>query len=126
MSRSKILFLAVTFIFVLSACSAPSITLTPIPTSPQTPQSTAESTQAVPAVPTPTIKLPASDAEVPRVAVADAKAAFDAGQAIIIDVRTKQAFALQHIKGGKYLGELEDSPRNSTVSKNQWIITYCT
>ena len=126
MSRSKILFLAVTLILALSACSAPSIALTTIPTSPQNPQSTAESTQALPPVPTPTIKLPASDAEVPRVAVADAKAAFDVGQAIIIDVRTKQAFDLQHIKGAKYLGDLEDSQRNLTVPKNQWIITYCT
>ena len=124
MTRFKILLLNVTLILVLSACSpslaSPTIASTLLPTQ----QPTAEAKTIT--VPAPTQMLPASDADVPRVSVTDAKAAFDKGQAIIIDVRTKAAYEASHIKGALYLGDLEDSQMNLTVPKNQWIITYCT
>ena len=72
--------------------------------------------------------LPLSEAAVPRVAVQDAKAAFDSGQAVIVDVRSPDAYAASHIAGAisVTLGEIEINPGAVPLDKNQWIITYCT
>ena len=72
--------------------------------------------------------LPQTEAEVPRVAVEDAKAAFDAGEAIIVDVRSPDAFAVSHVAGAISipLGEFEGNIENVSLDKDQWIITYCT
>ena len=76
------------------------------------------------------VNLPQTDAEVPRVSVADAKAAFDNGKAIIVDVRGPQSFEESHIKGAIYVaipqGEFVKSIPNMPFEKDQWIITYCT
>jgi rhodanese-related sulfurtransferase len=72
--------------------------------------------------------LPLTEAEVPRVPVDVAKAAFDTGQAIIVDVRSADAYAASHVKGAVniQLGEIETNPSGLNLDKNQWIITYCT
>ena len=73
-------------------------------------------------------KLPLTDADVPRVPLDQAKAAFDSGAAIFVDVRTPQAYEAKHIKGAISisLGEIEINPTGLKLDKNQWIITYCT
>jgi 3-mercaptopyruvate sulfurtransferase SseA len=72
--------------------------------------------------------LPQTEAEVPRVTVQEAKAAVDSGAAIIVDVRSIEAFAAQHIKGALSmpLTGIEADPAHVALDKNQWIITYCT
>lgn len=127
-SGSKILLLAAPFILALSACSSSIATTTTSPTlAPTLTQQPIVATQTLISAPVvATVQLPASDAEVPRVAVAEAKAALDGGKAIIVDVRTKAAYLASHIKGALYLADIEDSQFNVTVPKNQWIITYCT
>jgi len=72
--------------------------------------------------------LPQTEADVPRVAVKDAKTAFDSGQAIILDVRPADAFANGHIAGAISipLGSIESNPLGLDLDKNKWIITYCT
>ncbi|MFZ5858589.1 MAG: rhodanese-like domain-containing protein [Chloroflexota bacterium] len=72
--------------------------------------------------------LPQTEADVPRVTVAEAKAAFDSGAAVIVDVRSTQAFVAQHIADALSipLTQIEDNPKSVTLDKNQWIITYCT
>ena len=73
-------------------------------------------------------RVPQTEADVPRVSVKDAKAAFDSGQAVIVDVRSAEAFAAEHIDGSINipLADIESNPAGVNLDKNQWIITYCT
>jgi 3-mercaptopyruvate sulfurtransferase SseA len=72
--------------------------------------------------------IPQTEAGVPRVSVEDAKAAFDSGEAIIVDVRGAEFYAEGHIVGAISipLGEFENNITNVPLEKDQWIITYCT
>jgi hypothetical protein len=72
--------------------------------------------------------IPLSEAGVPRISVEDAKAALDSGQAIIVDVRSKDAYAAGHVEGAINipLGYFETDIANVPLGKDQWIITYCT
>lgn len=73
--------------------------------------------------PTPTMQLTSND-QVPRVSVQDAKAAFDAGAAVFVDVRSPEAYADSHIPGALNipLGEIE--ARISELNPDGWIIPY--
>jgi 3-mercaptopyruvate sulfurtransferase SseA len=90
---------------------------------------TAEPTEipAPAATPTP-VRLPLSEAEVPRVTVDEAKAALERGEAVMVDVRSAEAFAASHVAGALniQLGEIETNPTGLNLDKEQWIITYCT
>ncbi len=110
---------------VLSACSPAFASPTFAPTL-APPQPSVAATKPSVQTPASTGQMPASEAEVPRISVTDAKAALDGGQAIIVDVRSKPAYEASHIKGARYIGDLEDSQLNLTVPKDQWIIPYCT
>jgi hypothetical protein len=72
--------------------------------------------------------LPQTEADVPRVSVQDAKAAVDNGAAVMMDVRSKEAYAVNHIKGALSipLANIEQNPMDAFKDKKQWIITYCT
>jgi 3-mercaptopyruvate sulfurtransferase SseA len=71
---------------------------------------------------------PLSEAGVPRITVEEAKAAFDAGQVIIIDVRGPESYAGSHAEGAINipLGVFESDIENIELEKDQWIVTYCT
>jgi 3-mercaptopyruvate sulfurtransferase SseA len=109
-----VIFFILALTVSVSACSAKS-TPTPIvivePTSP--PQ---------------TGNLPQTEADVPRVSVEQARIAFEAGTAIIVDVRSAESFATGHIVGAISipLTQIESDPGSVKLDKNQWIITYCT
>jgi rhodanese-like protein len=72
--------------------------------------------------------LPLTEADVPRVTAEEAKAGFDRGEAIILDVRDEGIYSLRHIKGALSfpLTDIEADPNALNVDKQQWIITYCT
>ena len=72
--------------------------------------------------------LPQTEADVPRVTVEEAKAALDSGAALIVDVRSAEAYDASHIPGAIniLLGEFETNPTGLQLDKDQWIITYCT
>ena len=71
---------------------------------------------------------PLTEADVPRVAVKEAKFAFDNGEAVIVDVRSAEAYAAGHAVGAISipLAEFENNIDNLSLKKDQWIITYCT
>jgi len=130
MKRTKHILLAIFAILLTSlACNAllpqtePTLVPTLIPTQIIIPTQVTEpvSTQ-------PPANLPETDAEVPRVPPDQAKAAFDSGDAIIVDVRGADAYARSHIVGALEvsLGAIQSDPTNLPLDKNQWIITYCT
>lgn len=74
----------------------------------------------------PTLQVVASDPDIPRVSAGDAKAAYDIGSAVFVDVRSADAYAQSHITGALSipLGELPD--RMNELNPEDWIITYCT
>lgn len=61
-----------------------------------------------------------------RVSLTDAKAAFDNGNAVFLDVRDPGSFGVQRIAGAVNipLGELES--RVGELNQAEWIIPYCT
>jgi 3-mercaptopyruvate sulfurtransferase SseA len=73
-------------------------------------------------------KVPQTEADVPRVKVEEAKSAFDSGKAIIVDVRSAEAYAEGHAAGAISipLTEFENNIENLSLDKDQWIIPYCT
>ena len=119
MNKTKLLFAISVLILATLACNALVPTAEPPPT-----------TVVIiePTSPPQKPNVPESEAGVPRVDVAVAKAAFDTGEAIIVDVRSPDAFATSHIQGAINipLGKIELNPTGVSLDKEQWIITYCT
>jgi len=64
--------------------------------------------------------------EIPRVSLEDAKAAFDAGIAVFVDVRSADAYQDSHIAGSVNIPLAELELRFNELDPAQWIITYCT
>ena len=122
MQKTKLLLVLSILLLAVLACNALAT-----PTSP-TPE--AEMTAIVEVVSTPTARnnIPLNEAEVPRISLEKARAAIESGAAIVIDVRSKEAYAASHIPGALniQLGEFETDPTGLGLDKDQWIITYCT
>lgn len=64
--------------------------------------------------------------DIPRVSLADAKAAFDVGSAIFVDVRSAQAYQESHIADSVNIPLAELEQRVSELDPADWIVTYCT
>jgi hypothetical protein len=63
--------------------------------------------------------------EVPRVAVADAKALLDAGTAVFIDVRGPADYEMGHLPGAILMPLPDVETRASELPRGATIITYC-
>jgi 3-mercaptopyruvate sulfurtransferase SseA len=83
-------------------------------------------TQSRQSVQTPTQNTNIPFPEVERVSVQDAKAAFDAGTAVFVDVRGDDLYNTGHIPGAISIAEDAMETRFSELDPNDWIITYCT
>ena len=73
-------------------------------------------------------QAPVTEAEVPRVSLEEALTAIQSGEAVVVDVRSAEAYAASHIAGAISvpLDEIESNPAGLDLDKDQWIITYCT
>ena len=113
MTKKNAFWILILPVLLLSACSA-------VPTS--APTVIVELTS-----PPAAIELPQTEADVPRVAVEEALAALNGGEAVIVDVRSTESFVAKHIAGAVSmpLARIEDAPAGVNLDKNQWIITYC-
>jgi 3-mercaptopyruvate sulfurtransferase SseA len=119
MSKTKILIAASAFILATLACNALVPSTGPTPTMVVIVEPTSPPTQDT---------LPKSEASVPRVSVEETRVALSAGAAIIVDVRSPDAYTLGHITGSINipLGEIELNAGGLSLDREQWIITYCT
>lgn len=101
-------------IFILLLFSLSCSALSPSTTTPNQPSSDSS--------------IPLTEADVPRVSVDEAKAAFDKETAIIVDVRSQAAYEAGHVDGALSipLNEFETNIASVDLPKDQWIITYCT
>lgn len=75
------------------------------------------------AVVTPT---PGSVSQVQRVTLTDAKAAYDAGEAVFLDVRDAGSYEASHITGAVLMPVSELPDRYGELDPKAWIIPYCT
>lgn len=80
--------------------------------------------------PAPTPTLPAvaapSASDIPRATVAEAKAAYDDGSAVFLDVRDAGSYEIGHITGAESIPLVELEENLGKLDKAKWIITYCT
>ena len=122
MKRTRIFLSISTLMLVGLACN-----VFPSPGTP-TVQILSQPTSSLPQLEEATSAAPLTEATVPRIAVDEAKAALDAGEAIIVDVRGPDAYATSHAEGAINipLGNFETDIANIQLEKDQWIITYCT
>lgn len=68
----------------------------------------------------------ASESQVERVSLADAKKAFDAGEAVFVDVRDSTSYNNAHIPGALLIPIDQLTTQLSELNPASWIITYCT
>ena len=71
-----------------------------------------------------TVKKIEKDADIPRIALLDAKKEFDEGTAVIVDARGESAYQAEHIAGSINIpfGMKNDF---SSLPKGKKIIVYC-
>jgi 3-mercaptopyruvate sulfurtransferase SseA len=67
---------------------------------------------------------PASVEQVQRVSLEDAKAAFDGGTAVFLDVRASSSYEASHIPGAVSIPSNELSTRMRELDRGSWIIPY--
>ena len=67
---------------------------------------------------------PASVEQVARVSLEDAKAAFDAGSAVFLDVRASTSYESTHIPGAVSIPANELPNRMGELERGAWIIPY--
>jgi 3-mercaptopyruvate sulfurtransferase SseA len=117
--KKDFIFVISVIAFVLSACGAQPTQVQPT----ATPTRPIESGHPITSE-----GLPATEADVPRVSVEEAKTAFDSGLAVIVDVRHPNNFESSHVAGAVSvpLLQIERDLTSLTLDKEQWIITYCT
>ena len=64
--------------------------------------------------------------EVERITLEKAKAAYDNGTAVFLDVRGAGSYAQGHIPGALSIPSSQLQSRLGELDPDQWIITYCT
>jgi len=60
-----------------------------------------------------------------RISPSDARAAFDSGRAVIVDVRSLDTYRSEHVKGALSIPIDELESRLNELPRNKMIITYC-
>jgi len=71
-------------------------------------------------------KVPPNEAAVHRISLKDAKAAFDDGTAVFVDVRDPGSFSASRIPGALNIPLADIESGKVELEPDQWIITYCT
>ena len=67
----------------------------------------------------------ADDHEAARITIADAKQAYDDGDAVFLDSRSKHAYENEHIEGAINIPTNEIEKRYKEIPKDKIIIVYC-
>jgi hypothetical protein len=122
-SMKKALFvISILLLLAISACNAA------LPQAESTPNSYPNPSYPNPIQTQAEQALPLTEADVPRVTVEESKLALDNGEAVIVDVRSAEAYASGHMAGSISipLDQFENNIENLSLKKDQWIITYCT
>jgi putative salt-induced outer membrane protein YdiY len=66
-----------------------------------------------------------SEDKTARISIADAKKAFDSGNAVFVDTRAAASYEAKHIKGALNIQAEQFQTRYGEVPRDKQIITYC-
>jgi hypothetical protein len=61
-----------------------------------------------------------------RITVEEARAAVERGEAVLVDVRTAESYAIEHARTAMSLPENDLMARANELPRDKLIITYCT
>ena len=75
---------------------------------------------------TPVQSVPLTDAEVERVSLSDAKAAFDSESALFVDTRDLDSYTQGHIPGAVLITSSQVESKLRELDPSVPVITYCT
>ena len=78
--------------------------------------------------PAPTRAADSHEAEVdnaPRISLADAKKDYDAGSAVVVDVRDPNSYAQEHVKGSINIPLADLATSFDKIPKGKKIVAYC-
>lgn len=92
-------------------------------------QQQVDTTTATPMPPVPelTTAPPLHDTSMAkRITVEDARAAIERGEALLVDVRTAESYAIEHARTAMSLPENDLMARANELPRDKLIITYCT
>jgi hypothetical protein len=65
-----------------------------------------------------------SSSEIARIKPEEAKVAFDSGEAVFVDVRPEESYAVSHIPGALSIPFVELPERVDELNPDDWIILY--
>ena len=68
----------------------------------------------------------AAPQDAPRISGEEARALVQKGDAVIVDVRTKEGFAIGHVEGAVNIPLADVGTRMKELPKGKAIIAYCT
>ncbi len=63
--------------------------------------------------------------DAPRITLAEAKKDFDAGRAVLIDVRDEASYKQEHVKGALHITTASLDAKFNDIPKGKKIIAYC-
>jgi 3-mercaptopyruvate sulfurtransferase SseA len=98
----------------------------PLQTRPLPPDPPAATAPTPPTAPTAPAAPADPLAEAPRISAADARKALDAGKAVLVDVRSLDAWQDEHAKGAVNIPVNELYARTGELPKDKQVIAYCT
>jgi hypothetical protein len=67
-----------------------------------------------------------TDAEMYRMTATELKQRVEAGEVVVIDVRTRVAYATEHARGAVNIPLEEIGMRTAELPTDKWLVTYCT
>lgn len=68
----------------------------------------------------------ATDAEIYRMTATELKQRVEAGEAVVVDVRSRVAYATEHARGAVNIPLEEIGMRSAELPTDKWLVTYCT
>ncbi len=84
-----------------------------------------KASKTIAANPSPTQDASQPVDDIQRISIAEAKAQFESGKAVIIDVRGEPVYKLGHIRGSSQIPMNEIAAQASELPKDKTIILYC-
>lgn len=87
--------------------------------------SNANSQANTPATPSPSTVAHQTSDPVRRVTTSELAEMMKQGNVVVVDVRTKDAYDVAHIRGAKLIPVNEVGERAKELPKDQMIVTYC-
>jgi len=92
------------------------------------PQGSSQTPNKTPTAAPPAERPEAAATEEParRITVGEARQALDKGKAVLVDVRSKEAYEASHAQGALSIPLANVGPRAGELPKNKLVITYCT